>query len=285
MTDPDPDPDPDTDTVTGAESATTAATVLADLLAEQGALDEIVSGLDDERWASATPSERWTVADQIGHLAHFDETATWAITDEDRFTTSMREMMAALGSSPPDDDDAVTLSRFRAMTPAELLAAWRRNRQLLAEAAATLDDDDRVIWYGPSMGAKSFLTARLMECWAHGQHVCDAVGAEREATDRLRHVARLGFITRGWTYVNRGLDAPTVPVRVELEAPSGGTWTLGPDDAEESVVGPAEDFCLVVTQCRNVADTDLVVSGSSAAEWMAMAQAFAGGPTDGPEPT
>lgn len=264
----------------------TASSVLADLLAEQAALDAVVTDLDPEQWSLATPSDRWDVADQVGHLTHFDETASWAIVDESRFKESMSELMGALApGATPDQMDDLTLGRFRSMKPAELMETWRANRQLLADAAGTLDDDTRVIWYGPSMGAKSFLTARLMECWAHGQHICDAVGAERDATDRLQHIAQLGFITRKWTYINRGLDAPSTPVRVTLDAPSGATWSFGPDDASETVIGSAEDFCLVVTQCRNVTSTDLVVTGDSAIEWMSMAQAFAGGATDSPSPT
>ncbi len=50
------------------------------------------------------------------------------------------------------------------------------------------------------------------------------------------------------------------------------------------VRGPLVDFCLVVTQRRRVADTDLVVTGDAATGWMARAQAFAGPPTDGPAP-
>ena len=137
------------------------------------------------------------------------------------------------------------------------------------------------------MGAKSFLTARLMEAWAHGQDIVDAIStnggdATREPTDRLRHISQLGFITRGWTYINRGLDVPSTPVRVELTSPSGDTWSFGPDDAAESVVGPALDFCLVTTQRRHVDDTDLVVTGDSARDWMEKAQLFAGPPSDGP---
>ncbi len=106
------------------------------------------------------------------------------------------------------------------------------------------------------MGSKSFLTARLMEAWAHGQDIVDAVGATREPTDRLRHIAQLGFITRGWTYMNRGLDVPSTPVRVELTSPSGDTWSFGPERRRhESIVGPALDFCLVTTQRRHVDDT------------------------------
>jgi uncharacterized protein (TIGR03084 family) len=261
----------------------TAADVAADLAAEQEALDEIVAPLSAEQWATPTPSPRWSVADQIGHLAYFDLTASWAIADEDRFRESLAELVPGLGGELSDEQiDDLTLGEFRAMTAAELLDAWRDNRRALADAAAGLTDDRRVIWYGPSMGAKSFLTARLMECWAHGQHVCDALGVEREATDRLQHIAQLGFITRGWTYANRGLDAPSVPVRVELTAPSGATWTFGPEDAAESVTGAAVDFCLVVTQCRHLDATALQVAGDAARDWMLKAQAFAGGPTDGP---
>ena len=166
----------------------------------------------------------------------------------------------------------------------ELLEAWRVNRTVLDAAASTLAEDARVVWYGPSMGAKSFLTARLMEVWAHGQDVVDAIGAEREATDRLQHIAQLGFITRGWTYANRGIDVPSTPVSVVLTAPSGELWAFGPDDADESITGPAEDFCLVTTQRRHVDDTALVVTGGSARDWMLKAQLFAGPPSDGPAP-
>ncbi|MEM8745465.1 MAG: TIGR03084 family metal-binding protein [Actinomycetota bacterium] len=258
-------------------------TVLDDLVAEQAALDSIVSQLGDDDWSTPTPSPRWSVADQVGHLTFFDLTASWAITDEDRFRSSLADMAAALTGEMTDEElDDMTLGEFRSMSPAELLDAWRTNRRSLADAASTLDEDQRVIWYGPSMGAKSFLTARLMECWAHGQHVVDAVGAEREATDRLRHIAQLGFITRKWTYVNRGLDAPSTPIDVVLDAPGGGTWSYGPGDADQSITGSAEDFCLVVTQCRHVDATDLVVVGDDARDWMVKAQAFAGGATDGP---
>ena len=264
--------------------------VLADLIAEQQALDDVVAPLPPERWALPTPSPRWTIADQIAHLTYFDGTAALAIADEDAFDDSMGALVGAMTSDDPTVADDATIGDLRRLPPSELLARWRSNREALASAAATLADDARVAWYGPSMGAKSFLTARLMEAWAHGQDVVDALAeagthVERPATDRLRHIAQLGFITRGWTYVNRGLDVPTAPVRVELTSPSGDTWTFGPDDAPDSVVGPALDFCLVTTQRRHVDDTDLVVTGEAARDWMEKAQLFAGPPTDGPSPS
>jgi uncharacterized protein (TIGR03084 family) len=254
--------------------------ILDELVVEQAALDAIVAPLAPADWAKPTPSPGWSIADQIGHLWYFDETAALAISDAAGFAASTNAMMQAVGAAAGPDD--VTLGAARSMTPDALLEAWRAGRASLQAAGRAADATVRVPWYGPDMSMKSFLTARLMEAWAHGQDVVDAVGATRPATDRLRHIAQLGFITRGWTYINRSSDIPATPVRVVLTAPGGGTWLYGDHDASESIVGSAEDFCLVVTQRRNVADTGLVVVGESAADWMSKAQVFAGGVTDPP---
>jgi uncharacterized protein (TIGR03084 family) len=257
--------------------------ILADLQAEQAALDAVVSPLDDEQWAAPTPSPRWSVADQIGHLTYFDGTAALAIEDPDGFSAARDALMESALVADPDAAEQATLGEYRAMTSAQLLDAWRANRRRLAKAADTLTDGTRVIWYGPPMSAKSFLTARLMECWAHGQDVVDAVEATRPATDRLRHIAQLGYITRGWTYANRNETPPEGTVKLELTSPSGEIWRWGPDDADDVVTGTAEDFCLVVTQRRHLDDTGLT-TGELARHWLLRAQAFAGGATDGPAP-
>lgn len=244
----------------------------ADLEGEQQALDDVVAAIDD--WATMTPAEGWTIHDQIAHLAFFDERAAAAIVDPAGFAASVEGLIGE------DDVDEAHLTRGRAMTQGALLEWWRSERQQLIEALMPLDGRDRLPWYGPDMSVRSFATARLMETWAHGQDVVDAVGAEREPTDRLRHIAHLGVITRGWSYLSRGKLVPYEPVKVDLAAPGGGTWTWN-EDADQSVSGPAKDFCLVVTQRRHMADTDLVVEGPLAEEWMGIAQAFAGPPTDG----
>jgi len=257
--------------------------VLDDLVAEQHALDLVVGDLTDEQFATPTPSPRWTVTDQLGHLTYFDTSAALAIEDPAAFA----EHKAELSSSFSDDlaVDEATLGKFRERTPASQLLTWRSARLDLESAARQLADDSRVEWYGPSMGSKSFLTARLMEVWAHGQDIRDALGVERAATDRIRHIAQLGVITRGWSYLVRGEQPPEGDVRVELTAPSGGPWSWGPVEAPDRVVGPANDFCLVVTQRRHVSDTDLIVVGELATDWMGKAQAFAGTPSTGPTPS
>ncbi len=255
--------------------------VLDDLVAEQQSLDDIVSQLDAAQWLLPTPSPGWTVADQIGHLAYFDANAALAIVDPDAFHEQMTALLSA-GDSRSGDD--MTLGPFRSMSPDELLAAWRSNRAALAAAGATLANDSRIAWYGPSMGAKSFLTARLMEAWAHGQDIVDAIDATRQPTDRLRHIAQLGFITRGWTYINRGLDVPSTPVRVALTSPSGDTWSFGPGrrsrvrDRLGTRLLSRHDTTAPRRRHRPRGD------GRLCRDWMEKAQLFAGPPSDGPAP-
>lgn len=252
----------------------------ADLVDEQDALDEVVANISDAQWRQATPSPGWNVADQIGHLTYFDASAATAILDPDTFRAGVSELVAGAIEGSVDE---YTLASFRSLAPAEQLAKWRRGRVELAEAAAALRDETRVPWYGPSMGAKSFLSARLMEVWAHGTDVLDALGTRRLATARLRHVAKLGFMTRKWSYQVRGEELPEGDVRLELVGPAGELWTWGSLDARDVVAGSAEDFCLVVTQRRHVDDTSLE-TGELGYHWLVRAQAFAGAASSGPEP-
>ena len=251
-----------------------------DLADEQASLDGLVASIEESAWHRDTPAAGWTVLDQIAHLAYFDDTATVAILDPDAFRASLEVLVDAALAGGLDE---YTLGPWRAMDPATVLSRWRENRAGLTAAAKSLDPAARVPWYGPSMSAASFLTARLMETWAHGTDVADALGARLAATDRLVHVARLGVITRAWSYAVRGEPMPEGRVRVALTSPSGGVWTWGDGDADDVVSGPAEDFCLVVTQRRHLDDTALV-TGELARHWLIRAQAFAGGATLGPKP-
>ena len=253
-------------------------TLRADLVAEQNALDEVVANISAERWRLGTPSPGWSVADQVGHLAYFDDAARVAIENPIQFQKSIEDLMNGAGATSLDE---YTLARYRAMSPEELLAVWRANRAALSIAALALEDATRVAWYGPSMGAASFLAARLMETWAHGTDVAEALGERIEPSERIEHIVRLGYLTRHWSYRVRGEEPPEGSVRVEVQGPSGETWIFGPEHAEDTVRGSAEDFCLVVTQRRHLDDTALV-TGELGRHWLLRAQAFAGGPSEGP---
>jgi uncharacterized protein (TIGR03084 family) len=268
----------------------TLSQLLADLRDESEALDGLVAGLSDVDWSRPTPAPGWTIAHQISHLAWTDHASVVAATDTVGF-------MELLFSASEDPDGFVDRGAAEGLAPpAELLARWRAGRAALAEAVKQVPPGEKVPWFGTSMSPTSVLTGRLMETWAHGQDVADALigdGGERAAavrearrpTARLRHVAYLGYRTMAHGFAAHGRRLPVAPVRVELTGPDGALWTFGPDDAANRVVGPALDLCLLVAQRRHRADLALQATGPVADEWLDVAQAFAGPPGPGREPT
>ncbi|MCT1356271.1 TIGR03084 family metal-binding protein [Gordonia sp. p3-SID1431] len=253
--------------------------VVADLEAESAQLDTLVAGLDDAGWATATPAPGWTIAHQIAHLAWTDEVAAIAATDADRFGALLSE--AANGAATYVDDAAEAGS---AAPADEILAGWRAARDRLADALREVPAGVKIPWFGPPMSAASMATARLMETWAHGLDVADALGVPVVPTDRIRSVAHIGVRTRDFAFIVNGRTPPAEPFHYALTAPSGEIWTWGPDDASNSVRGPALDFCFLVTQRRALADLELELIGSDAVEWSGIAQCFAGPPGPGREP-
>lgn len=253
--------------------------ICEDLKAEHDALEEVLADLDEAQWMIMTPSPGWNVKDQVRHLAYFDDRAALSATDAAAFGKHIEEVMVDIGAFVKTLDGV-----GKDMSIPDLMEWWRRERKKMLGAYAAIGRKDRLPWYGPPMSALSHATARLMETWAHGQDVFDALRLNRANTDRLRHIAHLGVTTFGWSYTNRGLEVPQTQVRVELTAPSGDIWTWGPEDASDKITGPAEDFCVVVAQRRHVDDTRLELSGDTARDWMLKAQCFAGPPTDGPKP-
>lgn len=247
-----------------------------DLLAESAVLEALVEDLDDAGWHTPTPADGWTVLDQINHLAYFDRAARLAATDPEAFVAAAAEMR-------DDVDGAVeaVARQLRGRSGSEALADLRAERAALVTVARAMDPSTRVPWYGPAMTIGSSITARIMETWAHGVDVHDALGVPLVATERLAHVSFIGARAFANSFLARGRAVPEVAVRVELAAPDGGTWVYGPDDTAERVTGPALDFCLLVVQRRHRADTALVATGPVADEWLSIAQAFAGPPGSG----
>ncbi|MFD0400298.1 TIGR03084 family metal-binding protein [Kitasatospora sp. NPDC127121] len=272
--------DPNTPTTPAAD---VLAALLDDLRAESAALDALVAGLDPAGWARPTPAEGWTIAHQIAHLAWTDDWTALAARDADGFAATLDERFGTLPAAGVDPVNEGAASGAAA-APADLLARWRAGREEVSAALAATPAGTRLPWFGPPMKPASMATARLMETWAHGQDVADALGAAREPTARLRHIAHLGLRTLGFAFTLHGLPAPESPVRLELTAPDGGLWTFGPDGATDRVTGPALDFCLLVTQRRHRDDLALTATGPTATAWLPIAQVFAGAPGKGRTP-
>jgi len=254
------------------------AEVLADLHDESAELDAMVAGLSDVDFARPTPSPGWTIAHQIAHLTWTDSVASLAATDADGFSAVLSAALA---------DPAGFVDRAAAVglaPPPELLARWRAGRQALASALTAMAPGTRAPWFGVPLSATSMATGRVMETWAHGLDVAEALGVVRRPTARLRHIVWLGARTLPNSFLANGRPVPDEPVRVELVAPDGTQWTFGPPDAPDRVTGPALDFCLLVTQRRHRADLALQATGPVAVQWLDVAQAFAGPPGAGREP-
>ncbi|MEE2031263.1 TIGR03084 family metal-binding protein [Rhodococcus chondri] len=255
------------------------AHLIDDLEAEQMALDEIVATFGNDEWNRLTPAEGWTSRHQIAHLAFFDTAAEMSLTDPDAFAEQRRR-----ADQDPDAYSVAVLEPLLELSSEQLLDTWRQGRRSLLHAFRSAPTGTRHPWYGPSMSLASMVTARLMETWAHGQDVADTAGTARAVTSRLGHIARIACLAFPFSFTNRGMSVPDTGVRVCLSVPSGGAWEFGEEGLEDSVSGPIEDFCLVLTRRRHVADTDLIVTGPIAREWMTLGQAYAGPPGHGRTP-
>ena len=253
----------------------------ADLQAEYAALAAFGNSLTPAQWRLPTAFHGWSAWDEIAHICLIDEVGALAVTDEAAFAqqaTLLRQRRAA-----GEEISAIARATYQHLDGPELIQHWTPLYTRLVDALTRLGPKDRLPWFGPSMSARSFATARLMETWAHGQDVYDALRVTRPETPRLQHIAHLGVTTFGWTFQNRGLPVPTPAPHVVLSGPDGATWTWNDPSSNDCVHGTATDLCLVVTQRRHVSDTQLTRSGSATA-WLELAQCFAGPPSDGPAP-
>ena len=258
------------------EVRTIAQIVADDLLLEGAEVDAIVCSLTDEQWSTPTPAVPWTIAHQIAHLAWTDQASLMALKGQEAFAplaeAALRDPVHAV------DDAAYEWARI---PRTELLAAWRLGRVRLHDVLSRVPAGQQIPWFGPSMSAASMATARLMETWAHGTDIADALSLRLPVTDRLKHIAHMGVRPRNYAYRLHSLTPPEDEFRIELTTATGANWTWGPPGAAQRVCGTAWDFCMLVTQRRHRDDLSLVAVGEDADRWLAIAQVFAGPPGNG----
>lgn len=253
-----------------------------DFREESEALYGVLEPLDEADFSRTTQFKDWTIDDVLGHLHMWNQAADLSLNDPDAFADLLKQVWSAHKEHKSHLDFMwIWLEGLRGKT---LLAAWRDYYLEMTERFAVADPKARVKWAGPDMSVRSSITARHMETWAHGQEVYDLLGLECPNTDRIKNIAVIGINTFGWTFKNRGWDVPEVPPYVRLTAPSGAIWEWNDPSESCRVEGDAVEFCKVVTQVRNIADTDLIATGETAVTWMSVAQCFAGGAEDPPAP-
>ena len=235
--------------------------LLADLAAEHRVLDDLVATLPADVWDRPSPSPGWTLAHQIHHLDVSEGAALLALTghSDQVFSPTGRWPDRPL---PPDS--------------AEVLGNWRASRAASLEAMAALDAKSPVIWGDGPMTCRSFATARLMETWAHGLDCFATVGAEPTDTDRLRHVAHIGYRALPYAFRSQGITppAPLSELRLVLTAPSSEVWIYGEADAPQSITGSAGHWCRVATRRMAAVDSDLIANGPLAQAVLTTARAY-----------
>ena len=251
-----------------------------DYLAEANELATILQDRPDRIFAQTTLFKSWTINDVIGHLYMFDVAALKSLQSTSEFeiffsqiTERLNRGMSILESQYPYLKD---------LSGRRLFQKWNENSDELSAAYAKSDPKKRLRWVGPDMSAKSSITARQMETWAHGQEVFDTLGIIRPAHDRIKNICHLGVATFGWSFKNRNIRIPHPAPYVSLESPSGKIWEWNDPASPYSVNGYALEFSQVVTQVRNIKDTSLEIRGDVATQWMEIAQCFAGKPENPP---
>ena len=250
-----------------------------DFLDESEALCALLSPLDDSAFETPTQFKGWTINNILRHLHVWNIAADFSMNNETAFDDFIGQMATGIRGGNLPTFEANYLDN---LSGRELLEMWATTFKNVAQHFSDVDPQVRVKWVGPGMSARSAITARLMETWAHGQAIYDVLGVDRIDADRIGNIVRLGVNTFGFVWKNRRMEPPGPMPQLRLIAPSGAVWEYG--DGDNLIEGSAAEFCQVVTQCRNVADTSLQVTGDVAQHWMAVAQCFAGPPQDPPAP-
>ncbi len=246
-----------------------------DLAAEADALDGLLAGLSAEQWLTATPATGWDVRDSVAHVAIGDELARGCVS-EHRVPKLMQEGLEAIleGDTAAKAFELKMVGRGRQMRPADVHRWWRTGNEALCRVLRGADPVARLPWGPNRMSPASFTTARVMETWAHGLDCFDTVGATPVYTDRLHHVADLSVRALPYAFMINGLEAPGA-VRVELDAPSGDTWVVGPHDAPTVIRGTASDWCRVaVHRARSDERSRLRGEGPDANDVIKYVQAY-----------
>ena len=256
--------------------------ICQDLLAETLELSQFLETIDEEDWSTPTLFMGWTPWDVVAHLHFFDEVSMASLAGPEEFAVAQKKLVTSLAAGQTGQEMArESLGEYGVEA---LLERWKTTNTAMVEQLGSSEPKRRLPWFGPDMGVQMFTTARFMETWSHGQAIYDLKHVDRKPTDRIKNIVAIGVRTFGWTFVNRKLEVPGPPPYVRLTAPSGEIWEYNDPSDSERIEGSAVDFCMTVTQVRNVADTELRVTGQVATGWMEIAQCFAGGAVDPPKP-
>lgn len=237
----------------------------------------LLLSIEPQQWELPTPAVPWTVRHQLGHLLWTDRALLSAVTEPTAFDSLRATVEADMTGTV--DDGAFNADNFPVQ---ELLGPWH---ETLVQLQTVLREQrpERVPWFGPPMKTRTAVSARIMELFAHGQDVRDALGHAPQTSSRLWHTIDLAIKTRRYALNINGLADPSGPIRVEVTGPDGD-WTWGPEDATDQVRAETLDFALLATHRRHPHELQVHAQGDEAQRWVQVVQAYAGPPGTWPAP-
>ncbi len=241
--------------------------ICVDIEAETEALAGVVDGFSEHQWRAPTVAEGWDSYETILHLGATGWICDLAVSNPAGFA----KVRARLANGEVSVHELVR-SETKAKEGNELWRWFLEIRGSMVNSLRKTEPKARITWLGPDIGARSLATSRLLETWTHSHDLADTFDVPYPPTDRLRHIAHIGYVTREFSYINRGMSMPDEPVRLELLSPNGESWTWGPSDAEQLVVSTAYEFCKVLTRRLPLRESTVETKGAFATEWMEIAQ-------------
>jgi uncharacterized protein (TIGR03084 family) len=232
--------------------------ILADLVAEQQALDQMLQRAPERDWKRPTRAKGWTVQDTISHLAWSEDYSLYALQGD------RKRLKEVTTPARLDGFNEQGVAAGRGKRPQEVIEWWRFSRAAVVDSLSRCMATDRVPWMVDDMSARTFATFRLMETWAHGLDIREALEREAEDTPRLRHIAWLGWATLPYAFSQAGEDYEE-PIRIELTAPGYARWVFGPE-SDQLVKGTAGEWCRLVVRRLDADEADSLTASGEVAE-------------------
>ncbi len=251
--------------------------ILSDLVAEQQSLDQFLQRIRERDWKLPTPAPGWSIHDTVSHLAFTETFAAAAIEQGQDYVDSQHV-------TDVDEWTDRGVQQGRGKRYQEVIEWWRNGRASVVDALSRMEASDRIPWVINSLSAKGFATLRLMETWAHGLDIREAMDGRlpvvedeeetEEDSPRLRHVAWLAHRMLPYAFEQAGEEYPKEGIRVQVMGPKYASWVFGPRETDQVIKGHAGEFCRVAVHRLDPADTGLKAIGDYAETALRIIRAY-----------
>ncbi|MFA1542629.1 maleylpyruvate isomerase family mycothiol-dependent enzyme [Actinomadura monticuli] len=234
-------------------------------------LDALLAGLRKAEWTAAAAGD-WDARDLVVHLAATDGLLGEAI---------------AGGASAAGDIPARTAEAIgRRPAPGEARLAWRRQADGLCDRLGDADADRRIEVGGIRMRLRHHVTARAFETWIHAADIARATSRALPPppAEHLLAIADFGARNLPKALALTGRDHPDRVLRLVLDGPGGGEWTIPLGAAAAGNVPSAQvrmdvvEFCLLAGGRRTASNVRAETSGDPVVtrDVLAAASVFSG---------